>query len=326
MYLSYSGYKRAVACLLSFWHVYLNKTRHGKPDDRLGSIYGSAIGVLFEKFYKERLWEQPNTRKVMEAMAPAVVDKLLKDAVKADKIHHAGVILWRGEDEGQNPKGLYFDQEELTRNVIAAIGRGLRTIKENLFLSKNAQAELKLDRTVGDHYLAGRVDFLMRRVKHEDIIIIDGKGTHHTKVENGVRRGTYLEEDQLTWYSLLFREHYRRLPDRTAYLLWYYEPPTNVTWVDVNLEGVMELRDSVLSTADRLLEKRTTLYGDELTEAQLAKGEAGPPRSLDVVREYYPPTANQQNCQFCPYATEEFCSEGYALMTKLRERWDSRKG
>lgn len=321
MYLSYSGYKKA-SCLLAFWHLYLNKTRHSKPDDRLGSIYGSAVGVLFERFYKEQLWRQPETRKVLEAMAPAVVSKLLEEAVRPGKVQQGGIIRWRGpEEEGKNPRGLYLNQDELTRDVIAAIGRGLWTIKENLFLAKDAQAELKLDCVVRDHYIAGRADFVMRRVQHGDRIIIDGKGTHHTIVEKGVRKGKYLDEDQLIWYAWLFREQYQRLPDRLAYLFWYYEPPTSVAWVDVRLEDVMELKERVLGVADSLLRKRTAVYGEELTEDHLAKGLAAPPRRLEVVREHYPPTANQQNCQYCPYAEKDLCAEGHALVEKLRERW-----
>lgn len=325
MYLSFSGYKRATGCLLSFWHVYLNKTHHGQPDDRLGSIYGSAVGQLFEKFYEDKLWSQSDTRKLMEEMAPAIVDKLLAEAVKPDKIHHAGVILWKGEDEGQNPRGLYYDRDELVRDVQDTVGRGLRTIKENLLIARGASAELKLNKVVGNHYLSGKADFVMRRVKHKDAVIIDGKGTTHTKVENGVRVARYFDEEQLLWYAMLFREHYGRLPDRTAYLYWKYEPPLNLTWYEFEEDAAELLKHKVLATADQLLAKRTTIYGDELIESQLAKGEAGPPRSLDVVQEHFQPTANQQNCQFCPYATKELCPEGAKLMDKLRKRWESRK-
>lgn len=325
MYLSFSGYKRATGCLLSFWHVYLNKTQHGKPDDRLGSIYGSAVGILFEKFYEDKLWSQPNTRDVMEAMAPGIVDQLLEDETKPGKVNHAGVIMWKGEGEGQNPRGLYCDRDELVRDVQATVGRGLRTIKENLLIARGASAELKLNKTVGNHYLSGKADFVMRRVQHKDSVIIDGKGTTHTKVEDGVRIAKYFDAEQLLWYAMLFNEHYGRLPDRTAYLYWKYEPPFNLTWYEFEQEQARLLKERVLDMADQLLEKRTIIYGDELTENQLAKGVAGPSRSLDVVQEYYPPTANQQNCQFCPYATEDLCPEGATLMNKLRSRWENRK-
>jgi hypothetical protein len=260
-------------------------------------------------------------------MAPGIVEQALREAQEAHKGRPGGVILWRGEGVGQNPKGLYFDKEELTRDVIASIGRGLRTIKENLFVSRQAVAEHKLDSKVDRHYLAGRADFTMIRPKHKDTIIIDGKGTTHTLVgkDTGIRKGKYLHDDQLVWYSLLYREHYGRLPDQAAFLFWKYEPPTNVTWVEINETVVDTLKHKVLSLADSLLEKRTALYGLSLTEVHLAKGLPAPRVSLTLAQEYFTPKANQKNCQFCPFATEDLCPAGHEVMLPIRERWANRE-
>ena len=71
-YLSYTGFKTYKTCPLTYWNDYVNNTVLEKPDDRLGSIYGTVVGTLFERFYNEKIWRKPQP----QAEVMALVDEV----------------------------------------------------------------------------------------------------------------------------------------------------------------------------------------------------------------------------------------------------------
>jgi len=314
MYLSFSGYQCANKCLLLYWHTYENHTNHGQPDDRLGSIYGSAVGRIFELFYEKGIWKNKGSREVLIDMVEDVVDQLLKEALEPRKGRPGGVIMWRGEDEGQNPRGMYYNRMELIRDVKSTITGGLKTIKENTLLSNDARAEFRLDSEIEGHKIVGIADFLMTRYKIGDRVIVDGKGTQHAVFsDDGKYYGKYTDPEQLDWYSMLHREKFGTLPDKVAFLYWRYEPPANLKWVGVEEKDVDAMKTKLLDTIKKL---------EELGK-ELAAPENKVP--LKVVQEVYTPSATQQNCQFCPYATEELCPEGYLKREQIQKRYESQR-
>lgn len=297
MYLSYSGFKKGEDCMYAYWHCYINSTSFGVPDDRLGSIFGSSIGMIFEQFYMERLWRIPGTRKVLEDRVEQIVDFVLDREQKPNKNKPAGVILWRGEGPGQNPRGLYGSRDELVRDVSFCIANGLNTIKQFLLISKRPQAEMKLHADIEGHRIGGYADFVLDQVKTGHILILDGKGSR--------RRERYVEEDQLTWYSMLYQVKFGRLPDRTGFLYWRYEPPVSLDWVDPTQATVDTLKDKVLRRISKI-EKATAKLPERPT--------------LDVVQELFKPKATFDNCMFCPYATQELCPKGFEKAEALKAK------
>lgn len=306
MYLSYSGYQVADECLYRYWHTYLGKTAT-QPEDRLGSIYGSAVGLLFEEFYGQCLWRSPNVRAHMEGQVERVIDHCLEEATKPQpkKGRPGGIIKWKGDGEGQNPQGLYANRGELVNDVRASVSRGLSTIRVHRLLGRGAKAELKLDALVNGHILAGRADFVLRRVPpFDDLIIIDGKGSR--------KRDRYVSPTQLIWYSMLYAEHHGRVPDKAAFVYWHFDPPSNIDWCRVTTEETNTLKVKALRAASTLTRLEATV---------------GSTNDLAKVKAAFLPKASTWNCRFCPYATEATCPQGFGVVTELeRKKMEGQNG
>jgi PD-(D/E)XK nuclease superfamily len=277
-YLSYSGFQ-CTDCLYRYWHTYKGHTPHA-PDDQLGAIYGTVVGRLFETFFTERMWRKPGSCDRLRALAKPMVTSALEEARQPKYGRPGGIIVWRPE--------LYANEADLLSDVKIAIPRGLATIKTHRLIGINAKAEVKLDSTIEGHRVAGRADFVMVRVPpHRDLVILDGKGSR--------KRGRYADVKQLQWYSLLYRERHRRLPDRTAFVYWHYDPPSNIDWCTVNSAEIDALKNEVVQKMDDL---------------QKLSKEVGSSKSLPLVQSVYRPSPHIKNCRFCPYATPEICPKG----------------
>ncbi len=297
MYISYSGYQIAEDCHYRYWHSYVAKTP-GQPEDILGSLYGSAVGLLFEEFYNQRLWTLPDVRAHMEGQAERVVDHFLAEGLAPKRGRPAGIVKWKGFDEGQNPSALYSSREELIADVRATVARGLSTIRQNRLLGSGASAEVKLDAHVEGHILGGRADFVLTRVKpYDDLVILDGKGSR--------RRDRYVSKTQLVWYAMLYAEHHKRVPDKAAFIFWHYDPPSNIDWCSVTVEETRALRRRALQTISTLSK---------------LDAEVGASRDLTKVRLTFHPKANSSNCRFCPYATKAVCPAGFGVVSELERK------
>lgn len=301
MYLSYSGYHKAVNCEFDYWNGYIGKTQKEDPDDRLGSIYGSSVGKLFEDFYTLKVWRQKDPKGFIMARVESTVDSIIKQETSPRYERPGGVLLWKGDAEGQNPKGMYATRDELLADVRDAVERGFKIIKHYRLLGPRADAEFKLDFiTPEGHILGGRADFILVRTKpHNDLIIVDGKGSRH--------RDKYVDFKQLHWYGMLYWLHSVRkgspqLPDRLAFLYWRHDPPDSMDWVDISSSDVVALYENVLETI-RKIETQQKKIGSNAT--------------LSAVRGVFLPKANDQNCRFCPYGS--ICPPGLKVQENLKK-------
>lgn len=293
-YLSFSGYQRAEGCLYAYWHGYVGFTPH-PPDDRLGSIYGTVVGRLFEAFYRDQLWRLPGARDAMASMAVDMVDTVLAEEQSPRKGKPGGIIVWRDD--------LYASRDALIQDVQASIPRGLATIKMHRLLGLDAQAEVKLDSDIEGRRVGGRADFVMTRIApHRDLVIIDGKGSR--------KRDRYVHLTQLQWYALLHQQKFKRLPDRVAFVYWHFDPPSNIDWFEVTQADVDRLKAHILKVMQSLEERAA---------------QTGASKALPVVREAYPPAAKMANCRFCPYATEAVCPEGREVVLKAEAQAKARE-
>lgn len=295
VYFSYSGYAKADACLFAYWNEYDNKTSTGEPDDRLGSVFGSTYGILFEQFYQEKLWKLKFPQQELIDRAERVVDQVLAKETTASKMRPAGVLLWKGEGPGQNPKGMYASRDDLIADVRANIPNGIRAIKYHGMLGSRADAEHKLDFKLGDGtYLAGRADFVIKRLNHKDTIIVDGKGSQH--------RDKYVKATQLIWYAMLFNLHAKAnggqlLPDRTAFLFWRYPVEESVDWVDVSQDDVDALFEKVMEMVKTVTRLRKSLPKQP---------------TVELARSVFEPKPSKDNCMFCSY--KKVCPQGTKFM------------
>lgn len=308
MYLSYSGWSKFTGCAFAYWNSYINHTKIEGLDDRLGSIFGSVVGCLFEDFYNEELWRQDQPQGAVMARVEKTIQRVIREeTTTTSKWRQAGVIRWRGEEEGQNPKGMYADVEELAADVRDAVARGFQTIRTERLLGRDARAEVKLDADIQGHRLGGRADFRMTRTKpHHDRIIIDGKGSKW--------RDKYVDEKQLLWYAAQHRHHEGSLPDRLGFLYWRFDPPNSLDWIEPTHSQVDALLDKVFKSIAEIeeLSKRLTASAD-----------------FETARTVFVPVAERQDveraeveqaCRFCPFATETICPEGKKVAEQLASK------
>lgn len=294
-YLSYSGWKKFDQCPYAYWHSYIAKTPSTRPDDRLGSVFGSIIGELFENFYSQEWWrKKENCQTFMLSQVASFVDKVLHQEVSPRRGKPGGVLLWKGYGEGHNPKALYRDKEELAADVREAVVRGLRIIRHYKLLGPRAEAEVVLDYYKGRDRIAGRADFIIERVgPHRDLCLVDGKGSRHG--------GKYVDPRQLHWYAMLYRLRYNRVPDKLAFLYWKFDPPSSMDWVEFSEDTLDQLLEDVCSAFVQIDRGRKSLpMADSLTLQGLARG-------------VFKPRPNEDNCRFCVYASKMTCPAGARL-------------
>ena len=305
MYLSFSGFKKMDECAYSYWNGYVNKTKiEGVVDDRLGSIFGSVIGAVFEDFYNMRLWKAPEPRAAVYARVEPNLTKVLhEETTTTSEWRKAGVLLWRGDGEGQSPKGLYADRAELEADIRDAVGRGISAIKHDRLLGPRADAEVKLDYTVKGHKLGGRADFIIKRVRFHDLCIIDGKGSKW--------RDKYVDLRQLLWYGMLYKLRTGEVPDKLGYLFWKFSPPESLDWMDFSPEDLDEMLATVLATIKKIGELKASLPASPSFEA--ARKVFMPIADTKAKRE-----AKEQACRFCVYATEAVCPGGLKVAKKFQ--------
>lgn len=303
-YLSYSGWKKHETCGFAYWNEYVNRTKTDTVDDRLGSVFGSVTGRLFEEFYVGKMWRSPQPQADLMAKVDPIIAEVLKKETSPWKDRPGGVLLWKGEGPGQNPKAMYTDVKELAADVRDAVARGIRIIRQYRLVGPRADAEYKLDyRTPEGIMLAGRADFIVQRVKpYDDLVIVDGKGSRH--------RGKYVDPKQLQWYAMLFRRHAlksgaaKQLPDKLAFLFWRSDPDESMDWLDISEEEADELYEHAVETVKDIKAKEKRLL---------------PVATVDRARGVFTPKANEQNCRFCPYAS--VCPPGAKVQERMREKY-----
>ena len=283
MYLSYSGHKSYKDCPRQYWHRYVAKTELPEPDNRVNSLYGSAVGTLFEWFYNERIW----LRSGVVGILTARIDALLQDLVAKES--KTGTINWK------DPKSNYKSLEALRRDVEVTIPRGVEIVRHHRLLGQESEAEVKLDSSIQGHIIGGRADFIMRRIKpHGDLLILDGKGSRH--------RGKYVDHQQLWWYAMLYRHQHQHLPDRLGFVFWRQEPETSLDWVPFDAPSLDDLLQGVIHAIQDIeagKKQLSPLRGQEAHEA---------------LKEIFPAQVGDK-CRLCAY--QPVCTEGKSF-TSLR--------
>lgn len=304
MYISYSGFTKFNDCAYAYWHDYINRTPLALPDDRLGSIYGSVVGKLFEDFYNKEWWRKDNPSAFVLMQVEEATEAIIKEETSPKKGRPGGVLLWRGDGKGRNPKGLYSNRDELMADVRDGVTRGFHTIRQERLLGPYAKSEVKLDSTVDGHLLGGRADFIIRRTKpHLDLGIYDGKGSKH--------RERYVSPKQLLWYAMLYRLRFEKTPDKLAFVYWRFSPPKSIDWINFSGSDLDMLLEEVLAGIRRI---------EKGVAALPEKGKVPDIDHMELARKVFQPKANESNCRFCPRAVATQCSWGFSVVQKMRQR------
>lgn len=281
MYLSYSGFKTFLECRRAYDHKYVLKTPLLEPDNRVHMLYGDAVGKLFETFYEDQLWRERPQERMLALVRPTM------QAIVAAETKKGGVFNWK---EPRLKKGTRsFDEVE--QEVLATVPRGLQTIKHHRLLGPGAKAELVLDVVVDGHKIAGRADFVLRRVQpHGDLVLLDGKGSRW--------REKYTNHRQLRWYAMQYWLKFGAIPDRLGFLYWRYGATESVDWSEVKVRELEDLKNAVLGAIGEI----------EKAKKELVQLGVKANRS----RVFWPTPGN--DCKLCSYLP--LCPEGVKALSE----------
>jgi hypothetical protein len=275
----------------------------------LGSIYGSAVGTLFEDFYNDKMWRLPEPQAAVIARVDEVIDKIIKKETTPWRDRKAGVLLWKGDrPEGQNPKG-HLRQQGRTSRGRAGCGRPAASsiIRHHRLLGPRTDAEYKLD-----FHTPGRRTFWL----------VEGRlhpraGRSHTAISSswtaralGTVAGTSMPQ-QLQWYAMLFwlalseGRPKPELPAKLAFLCLALRTQRRAsTGSTPHEDDANELYE--LADRDR---RRRFSHWKRLCVLPDADARTG-------ARGVFTPQASDQNCRFCPYAS--VCPPGAKIQEKAQ--------
>lgn len=222
LYLSYSGRRTYIICPSQYHRKYVLKER-GAPKDPKDTLFGSAIGKVFEWFYERRIWSGPDVLSATSSLIDPAVSEVLRE---------------EGLGSGFDPGYV----ASLTEDLRTFVPYGLETIRRHRLLTPDSRAEVDLSLVYRAEKhgltlkLGGRADFVHR--SGDDLWIQDGKASKH--------RERYADSEQVIWYALLHYLRHGVAPSRIGFIYWRF-PDDPVQWVDY---GPQSLRDSVSKTAD----------------------------------------------------------------------------
>lgn len=227
LYLSYTGRKTYLTCPLRYWFRYVKKQE--VPEDPRKTLFGLAMGKIFEWFYNKQLWAHPDPETKCLEVSDSAIDLVL-DGKKFDSSAHPAFM------------------GELRRDVRKFVPHAVRSIRNHKLLTPSSRSEVDL--TVNSSKdgltlrLGGRADFVHGP---RPVWIIDGKGSAH--------RERFLDSEQLVWYALLHYLKHHVAPLRVGFLHYRF-PDDPVQWV---LYGESDMRatfEKTFSTARLILDNR----------------------------------------------------------------------
>lgn len=230
LYLSYSGRKVFLTCPKQYYFKYILKDT--SKSDPKNTMFGSAIGKIFEWFYDQKMWADPDpVSTALSKIEEATLDTFQKEGYS------------RGSDPSYETK-FRSDMESF-------IPSGIDIIRNNGFLSPNSRVEEDLTVTYSPpsaHIrlkMVGRADFIHSKNPH-DVWILDGKASKH--------REKYVDSSQLIWYATQHYLKYHVAPTRIGFIFWCF-PDSPVKWVDYDNDSMRDLIKKTVDVAERILSK-----------------------------------------------------------------------
>jgi hypothetical protein len=222
-YLSYSGLSTYRLCPKKYRLQYVERRKmDGNPRN---SIFGSAIGKVFEWFYERRAYLQKNTTALVMSWIPAAT---------------AQVCAEKDFDPSCDPHFSISLKNDLETYVPSTV----EVIRRHRLVTPGSVAEFDLTqeytRDGVTMKLGGRADFLHR---DSSLTLQDGKGSKY--------RDQYVDSMQLIWYATLHYLKYRVAPDRIGFIYWRF-PTDPLQWVDYNERDMREVLDRAFDTEKKV--------------------------------------------------------------------------
>jgi hypothetical protein len=226
-YLSYSGRSCYVKCPKMYEFRYIKETPVFR--DLRGSMFGSAIGKVFQWFYDERLWATP------------------------DPVHSCLVLIDRAisevfKEEGFDPTSDPGYRASVRHDMSVFIPSGIETIRRLRLLTPYSRAELNLNVLYGNERygmtmkLGGRCDFVHSQDRM-NVCIVDGKASKH--------REKFVDSGQLIWYAVQHYLKYHVAPTRLGFIFWAF-PDDPVKWISYSSKDMMDSLDLTFEVGKKI--------------------------------------------------------------------------
>lgn len=226
-YLSYTGRKTYLTCPKKYWFRYVMRM----PDisDPKNTLFGSAIGKLFEWFYNQKLWSRSDTNNRLVFLT----DSAVRDCLRSSNL------------DVNDYRDLIVKTKEEIEHLIPKI---VQVIKDHRLLTSCSRSEVDLtvDCTNIKVKLGGRADFI--HGTGSAVWILDGKGSLH--------REKFVDSEQLIWYALQHYMKFHVVPARIGFL-YYKFPDDPIQWISFDEKS---LRNSVNMTLEVVRKIKTDSF------------------------------------------------------------------
>lgn len=187
--------------------------------DRTHAIMGQAIQEVVELMYNYDMWNKTDDRSRLETALVHMTEKTLARLCSRDR----------------QPS-----TQEMQETCKKGVLNYLDIASHHSLWGVPAKPEYELLSTVDGVPMGGRVDLLYTSSPF-GTMILDGKNS---------KSKSYVSQDQLRWYSLIYESLHGQLPDRVGFV-WYRHPPqedsedTGITWVDLRAQDMTKLRNKM---------------------------------------------------------------------------------
>lgn len=230
-YLSYSGRKCYTTCPKKYEYRYILKEKD--MSDPRSSMFGIAIGKVFEWFYNQRIWASHNCLdSIMDLIEPAI-ESTLKEK-QFDSVADPVFVT------------------SLRHDLRKFIPSGLDSIRSHRLLTicSRSEVDLTISYYNKDHNMmlriGGRADFI-HSASSSDVWIVDGKGSAY--------RDKYIDTDQVIWYAMQYFLKYHIAPTRLGFL-YYRFPDDPIQWVAYDAQSIRDQINKTFEAVKQIKEKK----------------------------------------------------------------------
>lgn len=221
--ISYSARKLYNNCPKSYEFRYIRKEK-GQPDPK-NYMFGTIIGRVFEIFYRDRVWLQPDPIRYLSAKYSDII-----------------LEVYNQENylKGTNPSY----ELNLRQDLEKFVPLGIETIRKHRLIKNRNEVELDLTIQVGSDdnrtRMVGRADFVLYD-SPESFYILDGKASKH--------REKYVDSDQLIWYAVSHYIKYGVAPKQIGFVFWLFpeDPITFISYSSDDMRKVISDTNNVVA-------------------------------------------------------------------------------
>lgn len=218
--ISYSSLRQYEKCPRQYNWQRIERRPVLEVESRHHAMLGTVIQATFEDFYNKLLWKLGGgTSDYLKDLAIQHLETFLRE-------NH---VNWK--DSTCN-----FTKADIVDELFRIIPATIQTIKREKLLGPYAKSEVPIELYLNKDIVLGNLDFVIRTTE-DKVWIVDGKATKH--------RETRVDPDQLYFYAMLFYMRYQHMPDRLAFLYYYYadQPDKAMDWLEVDPARVHAMRD-----------------------------------------------------------------------------------